>query len=922
MEQHEELDLEALVTRGLELLEDSGADALEGLCARHPARAAALRRRIDLLVAAGLLDVAGPDAEPRRVGPYVLGRALGGGGMGVVHEATEEGLGRSVAVKTIRPELLPFEHARARFTRELRVVAKLSHPGIVPVYGSGEEGGRPWFAMERIRGATLARVVDRLEGTPPDQLDGARLRDALGRAAGEPPEEGPALFEAPWSEVVATVGREVAAALDHAHRAGVLHRDVKPSNVLLGLDGRPRLIDFGCALPEAAEELTRTGALVGSLPYMAPEQTRGEAVDRRTDVYGLGATLIELATLAPPFLERGVAALQRAIVEGPAPSLRARSRRLPRDLETILLRAIERDPDRRYPSAAELARDLDRFLALEPVEARPPGLARRARSWTRRHPARATAAGFALAGALALQGILATANVRISRALDRAEVEAARARDNAATARAALIDVLADVADEDLALVPGFAPRREAALARAQALWAELEESNAELADPVQSALLEREHAEVLRLLGRDDEADARLDSAIHALEDRHAERAGDVAVLLELVDAWIDSTVGLARRGEYEDALARSRSAAEAVAPFTRASTDRATRASALARLRQAEHNAAVDSSRLDRPDAAREHLDAALDAAREWLALGPDDLDARAALAASWTLAGTLAASPGEALDALERARAILVELVLLDPSPEHRYRLGFTLGALGSRHLEAGDHDAARSAAREASATLEPLAAEHPYASRYLRRLAQANEVAAIADVRLGRAEDASPAFERNVEVLERLAALDPDDRSIAVGLAQALHNLANLRYELGDPAAAEALADRALARFEALVAERPSAGVRQFATLALLVREQARLARGGSVDVDALFATLDRDAGTDARAWSVLAATLATRSEDDPTRADAAVAALERAVDLGYDRADSLDADRAFDPLRERPDFQSLRGRLDR
>jgi tetratricopeptide (TPR) repeat protein len=356
------------------------------------------------------------------------------------------------------------------------------------------------------------------------------------------------------------------------------------------------------------------------------------------------------------------------------------------------------------------------------------------------------------------------------------------------------------------------------------------------------------------------------------------------------------------------------------ALEPFAGEDTDPSTRSLALARLRQGQHNAAFSSSELERSEDAQAYLQEALGTAQAWVALTPEDPGALLGLATTWSLAGTLAGAPAEAVEAYERALEILVELVEIDPAPSHRYRLGFTLAGLGSERLKTAEYELARDAAERGAAVLERLAAEHPYSALYLRRLVGANEAAAIADIRLGRLGDALPVFERNVEVLGRLSDLDPEDRAIIGSHALAMHNLANLRYELGDPAGAEVMAGRALERFEALFAERPSLETRKYATLALLVREQARLAQSLEVDSEALTKIIERDAGNDPQAWSVLAATLATQSAQDTARANAAIAALERAIELGFERGDSLDDERAYDDLREREDFRELRERL--
>ena len=332
-------------------------------------------------------------AVPDRLGPFRLGRCLGQGGMGAVFEAHDATLGRTVAVKIVRPELLLFPEARQRFRREAEAIARLSHPGIVPIHQVGEDAGVPWFAMEFVAGRSLAAVLRDLHGRSPATLRGRDLQRA---ALGDTAASGSSAFSGDWEETCLRLVLELAQALAHAHDRGVLHRDVKPSNVLVAADGHPRLCDFGLARTGGGDELTRTGAAVGSVPYMAPEQLRGDAVDARADVYALGVLLHELLTLRSPFLRDHEAATRRAVELGEAPPL-------PRGLrwETTVVTAVamDRDPERRYQGMHELAADLQRVLDRRPILARPPGLRRRLGRYAERHPVRATAA---VAGAFAV----------------------------------------------------------------------------------------------------------------------------------------------------------------------------------------------------------------------------------------------------------------------------------------------------------------------------------------------------------------------------------------------------------------------------------------------------------------------------------------------------------------------------------------
>lgn len=333
---------------------------------------------------AKLAAVRAPREMPQIPGYRIL-HEIGRGGMGTVYLAIHEKLNRRVALKTLPPLWTASDRSRERFQREARAAAKLNHPLIIPIYDIGESGRSLYYTMELVEGRALSDVILQLKST---QIAAGDLEVAdLRRAAGL--EEGAVWSldrEQSYHAAISRIVADAADALEHAHANGVIHRDVKPSNILLRKDGRGLLFDFGLASEESQETLTRTGEFVGTAHYVSPEQiANGSNVDARSDVYSLGVALYELLTLERPFRGDHSQQIIREILNTEAAGPRKINNRLPRDLETICLTAMARRPADRYPSAAAFRDDLLRFLALLPIDARAPGATERWIRWMQRN---------------------------------------------------------------------------------------------------------------------------------------------------------------------------------------------------------------------------------------------------------------------------------------------------------------------------------------------------------------------------------------------------------------------------------------------------------------------------------------------------------------------------------------------------------
>src|SRR2546421_3568104 len=351
------------------------ADTAEGLCT-----ACLFKTGLDLLAQPSVADgdgsnenVAANDANtapnvkkaPRPAktladfGDYELLEEIGRGGQGVVYRAREKSLNRTVALKVIGLGHWATEAHLKRFRREAEAAASLDHPGIVPIYEVGERDGSCYFSMKFVEGGQVDEVVRRAPMS---------IRQA--------------------AELIAKVARTV----HYAHEHGILHRDIKPGNILLDRKGEPHLTDFGLArLVESESTVTRTMEVLGTPSYMAPEQAVGNnaAVSSVTDVYGLGAVLYQLLTGQPPFAGGTTYETIKLLLDTEPRQPRLLNPKIDRDLSTICLKCLEKHPKRRYSSALALAEDLEHWLKHEPIQARRTGLFARGKKWVQRNPSSA-----------------------------------------------------------------------------------------------------------------------------------------------------------------------------------------------------------------------------------------------------------------------------------------------------------------------------------------------------------------------------------------------------------------------------------------------------------------------------------------------------------------------------------------------------
>ena len=869
-----------------------------------------------------------PQSRPAQIGRFEIVRELGRGGFGVVFLAWDPVLEREVALKVPRPEALITAETRARFFREARAAAGLDHPHIVPVHDAGEAGPICYIASAYCPGVTLAGWLKQQSEPVP-----------FARAA--------------------TLVTQLADAVDYAHRRGVVHRDLKPLNILLaGVRGQepgaskdnltpdssiltPKVTDFGLAklISPEGPDLTRSEALLGTPSYMAPEQASGRntQVGPAADVYALGTVLYELLTGRPPFRgESDVDTLVQVRTTEPVAPARLRPK-TPRDLETICLKCLEKDPRKRFASAGDLKADLDRYLRGEPIRAWPVGRVARLGRWCRRKP---LVAGLstALVGAVTA-GVISTLVLWLL-AEHRADVARAK-RDEADRSfrrgLGAVNEFLNRIPQEELANAQGMQPLQRELLEAALQFYEEFLAERGD--DPTLGAEVARAYHRVGRineLLGAHEQALAAYRAAgarYEALARDHPDDRDflrNVAVSEEKTGVLLN---GMRRADEAEESFRR---ASVVLSPLI--ASDPPDRAALHTHARVLLAQGVARSNRGRNEDALRLYAQA-----REVLeelcrgAPATEPLESLANVYENIAKVHQQGHEDRQALTGLENVVRIRRELVDRSPrgsGPRHRLAHTHLALALVLRKVQESTRTAAAYA--QARDLLEPLVREYPQVVGIALDLARTYNSLGVLERSNRRGKEAIRLHERADEILQRLVQQHPDNLDVRTELGGNLHNLALVLCDFRRWEDALALYQQAI-RHQAFALERDRERALSRQYLGNHLDSKGRLLCHLKRPAEAALAFLDcarlepdqPQRQYQAALGLILAARAAEGRNTDRSAAEIetqkylneAVELLRRAVAKGYKNVEKLKQDASLDCLRGRDDFQRLIAELD-
>ncbi len=804
----------------------------------------------------GTMAQASPSAAAMGIAPgvvrlpgYEILGELGRGGMGVVYKARQLGLNRLVAIKMILSGDYAASGDLARFRLEAEAVAKLQHPGIVQVYEIDEVDGKPYFCLEFVNGGPLQK---KLSGNP------------------QPPGQAAQLVE------------KLAEAMAYAHQNHIIHRDLKPANVLLTENGAPKVADFGLAkrLDEKQESQTQSGSILGTPSYMAPEQAHGQTRDMGPggDIYSLGAILYEMLVGRPPFKGQTVLdTLEMVRSQEPVAPSRLQPK-IPRDLETICLKCLQKDPKNRYHTAAALAEDLRRFQAREPILARPTPTWERAWKWSRRRPLAAALIAVSVLFVLSIAaGGVAFGEYQRSRALkeeglkDEAVKAHQRAEDNFDSARQAVDEMLTTVGQQRLAYEPHMEKIRRELLTKAlhfQERFLKEKSADPEIRDEagraytrvgdIQEMLGEHEAAEqsydasrkllselseefpsnarygqdlatcmnnlgqLLKNAGRTPEAEQAFREALDKRQKLATDQDG-MADKRELAN--IDNNLGslLLVEGRFAEAEALLRQSLGLLEDIAKTSTEPVYQQN----LARGHNNLGSLFAAIGRPDEAETAFREALGILQHLAKIYPNAPEYRQELAVSYNHLGNLwrDTKPAKAEEFYRQSLDLRNRLVADFPTaPTYRQEQAASYHSLGFLLQAAGRREEAEKAYGQALTIEEKLAADFPSVPDYSFELAGSYNNRGILLQTAHRLPEAEKTYDKALDLLEKLAANHPESPSYQQELASAQQNLGVLYQTTNRTDLAETALRRGVDLRRQLVERYPKAPIYQKAKAA--------------------------------------------------------------------------------------------------
>ncbi len=812
---------------------------------------------------------------PRQLGDYEIGEEIGRGGMGVVYRARQISLNREVALKVLARPLGVGSQALQRFRLEARAAGQLHHPHIVPVIEVGEADGMHYYTMQLIQGHGLDLILDELRrqralptlaGHSTDRVSNSLQQTTSSRkletfaaalisgefrpvqdtrtSAGAEPRIVPTGVSAPvrpgYFRRVAEIGTQLADSLEFAHSAGILHRDVKPSNVLVDNSGNVWVTDFGLAkaLEKATDspaELTRTGDVIGTIQYMAPERFRGWS-DPRSDVYGLGMTLYEMLTFRPAFVDHDRLKLMEQVRTGTPASPRTLNTSIPRDLETIVLKSIEKDPSARYVSAAEMAADLRRYLEGRLILARRSSIRERVWQTCRRNPLVSVLSGL-LVGLIVVAwlGMLFLWREAVASDSDAREHLAAERR-NLNLAVAAVEEFSTNVSSDPRLREHDLRPLRQTLLKTA----VEFHETLAGLREGAEQGRIDlaRSYRGLARLTAEIESHQRAIELcllAITAFDDVLRITPDDRQIQFELAGTLAEAALLLQRQGQSTEAEPRLNRGIEILKSLASTDDGGPEIASELAAL--LDQKALLLRTRKQYDEAGRINAES-LASWDELRSRYPDDSSIAVRAAKAYYNAGDGHLARGlkwwrEAEAELETAWSILQPLVSepenssLDPS--------FVLSLMARRSDPAkvsGRTDEARTRIQEALRTGRELVLRNPSVLSLQHAMALSLHQLGNIETQSGNKEVAWTAYQESAEIWERLVHLAPGNVLWEQWLATSLVAAAEIRVAQGDINAASTKIDRAVGLLEGIL-EREPGRLSTETQLALTLSDRARL-----------------------------------------------------------------------------------------